>query len=135
MSNSDRRHWKLGFRETHSSLGVRFSLANDTHYVVFLMAFYQGCTITIEVPEAFDNALLSNALINKLPGIAIEVKRNSQLLRPKIIDAFVPGTHGLVHDEAQKDYGNDEWHSRGTQTLFMIAEDVLEQYKRTHTPQ
>ncbi len=99
------------------------------------MAYYQGCTITIEVPERFDDALLGNALTNKLPGVAIEVRRNSQLVRPKVIDAFVPEMHGLVHDETQKDYGSDEWHSRGTQTLFMMAEDVLEQYKRGEAPQ
>jgi hypothetical protein len=98
------------------------------------MAYYQECIITIEVPEGFDDALLRNALINKLPGIAIEVKRNSHLLRPKVIEAFVPETHGLVHDESQKDFGGDDWQSRGRQTLLMMAEDVLEEYKRDKQP-
>src|SRR5437588_6911138 len=75
------------------------------------MAYYQGCIITIEVPEGFDDALLRNALTNKLPGIAIEIRRNSQLLRPKVIEAFVPETHGLIHDETQRDFHSDEWHS------------------------
>jgi hypothetical protein len=98
------------------------------------MAYYQGCTITIEVPEGFDDALLRNALTNKLPGVAIDVRRNSQLVRPKVIDAFVPETHGLVHDESQKDYGSDDWHSRGRESLLMMAEDVLDQYKRNTQP-
>ena len=98
------------------------------------MAYYQGCIITIEVPEGFDDALLRNALTNKLPGIAIEIRRNSQLRRPKVIEAFVPETHGLIHDETQKDFRSDEWHSRGTQSLLMMAEDVLEQYKRQTQP-
>ena len=98
------------------------------------MAYYQDCTITIEVPESFDDALLRNALTNKLPGIAIDVRRNSQLLRPKVIEAFVPETHGLVHEQTQKDYSSDDWHSRGTQNLLMMAEDVLEQYKRSQAP-
>ncbi len=98
------------------------------------MAYYHGCIITIEVPEGFDDALLRNALTNKLPGIAIEVRRNLQLLRPKVIEAFVPETHGLIHDETQKDFDSDEWQSRGTQSLLMMAEDVLEQYKRQAQP-
>src|SRR5438477_12180121 len=98
------------------------------------MAYYHGCIITIEVPEGFDDALLRNALTNKLPGIAIEIRRNSQLRRPKVIEAFVPETHGLIHDETQKDFRSDEWHSSGTQSLLMMAEDVLEQYKRKTQP-
>ena len=98
------------------------------------MAYYQGCIITIEVPEGFDDALLRNALTNKLPGIAIVIRRNSQLRRPKVIEAFVPETHGLIHDETQKDFDSDEWQSRGTQSLLMMAEDVLEQYKRQTQP-
>jgi|SRR5205807_6418240 len=98
------------------------------------MAYYQGCMITIEVPEGFDDALLRNALTNKLPGITIEIRRNSQLLRPKVIEAFVPETHGLIHDETQKDFDSHEWHSRGRQSLLMMAEDVLEQYKRQTQP-
>ncbi|HEY2103220.1 MAG TPA: hypothetical protein VGH08_08200 [Chthoniobacterales bacterium] len=99
------------------------------------MAYYEGCTITVEVPESFDDALLRNALTNKFPGIAIEIRRNSQLLRPRVIDGFVPEAHGLVHDESQKDYGSEDWQSRGRQTLLMMAEDVLEEYKRGQTPQ
>jgi len=98
------------------------------------MAYYQGCIITIEVPEGFDDALLRNALTNKLPGIAIEIRRNSQLLRPKVIEAFVPETHGLIHDETQRDFHSDEWHSRGVQSLLIMAEDVLEEYKRQAQP-
>lgn len=98
------------------------------------MAYYRGCTITIELPEGFDDALLRNALTNKLPGVVIEVRRNSQLLRPKVIDAFVPETHGLVHDESQKDYGSDDWHSRGRERLLMMAEDVFDEYKRNTQP-
>ena len=98
------------------------------------MAYYQGCTITIEVPEGFDDALLRNALTNKLPGVAIEIRRNSQLFRPKVIEGFVPETHGLVHDESQKDFGSDEWQVRGKQSLLMMAEDVLEKYKRNTRP-
>jgi hypothetical protein len=88
----------------------------------------------MEAPEGFDDALLRNALTNKLPGVAIDVRRNSQLLRPKVIDAFVPETHGLVHEQTQKDYGSDDWHSRGRESLLMMAEDVFDEYKRNTQP-
>jgi hypothetical protein len=89
------------------------------------MSYYKGCTITIEVPENYDKAAITNALLDELPGIEVKVREGSSRA-PTAVEAFVPENHGMA---AMGEEVGGKLAPTGARTVLMIAEDVLGKFK------
>ena len=95
-----------------------------------LMSYYTGCELKIKIPadHAKHEDAIRKALLEKLPGVAIEFISTPEARRPSVAEAFVPDNH-LMAGMKRQEFGSREMKPVAAQTLLGIASDVLVEFR------